>query len=84
MYQEVFVFIAVNPEKAFGERDIDFSLYPLAVSHCRQTYWDYRQYSIICWTVRGIPYSRDTQIRTICTARFAFAKFAQAVLFSPY
>jgi len=48
MYQEVFVFIAVNPEKAFGERDIDFSLYPLAVSHCRQTYWDYRQYSIIC------------------------------------
>jgi len=30
MYQEVFVFVAVNPEEAFGLRDIDFSLYPVS------------------------------------------------------
>lgn len=58
MYQEVFVFVAVNPGEASGERDIDFSLYDyiysrLAVSVDVLRIFTIFEYLIICRVTRG-------------------------------
>lgn len=83
MYQEVFVFVAVNPGEASGERDIDFSLYDYivvyTVSCCLQTYSILRQYLIICWTARG--HSVFVRYADLRVARIRLCKI-QTVLFS--
>lgn len=81
MYHEVLLQLTLG--KPLGNATLIFCYILLVVSYC----WRIRIFNNIqlgiCWIARGISYSRDTEIWTICIAQFAFAKFAQTVLFSP-